>query len=132
MALKSGGSMAVTPYAMPCAAIHARTSLTLHPVTRWDNLTGAGNVPSFTLRQSVGALKGSGAGAPGRFGLCTSCDSRMNALSGRWSNDGIVGVDLCAGVLDAIGVLGDAIWGDISEYLLSEADMDWKHYPLPY
>lgn len=54
-------------------------------VTRWDNLTGFGNVPAFTIRHSVGALKGSGARRPGRLGLCTNCDSRMNALSGNRS-----------------------------------------------
>ena len=54
-----------------------------HAVTRADSLTGLGKEPAFTLRQRVGALKGSGAGVPGRLGLCTNCDSRMNALSGR-------------------------------------------------
>ena len=56
---------------------------------RSDSLTGLGNVPAFTLRQSVGAENGSGAGRPGRLGLCTKCDSRMNALSGNSSNEGI-------------------------------------------
>jgi hypothetical protein len=71
-----------SPYAMACAVIQARTSLTFQHVTLSDSLIGLGNVPAATLRHNVGALNGSGAGCSGRFGLCTSCDSRMNALSG--------------------------------------------------
>ena len=69
-------------YAATCAVIHARTVPTFQAVTRSDSLIGLGNVPAFTMRQSVGAEKGRGAGVSGRLGLCTSCDSRMNALSG--------------------------------------------------
>lgn len=47
---------------------------------------GLGNVPAFTLRQSVGAEKGRGAGALGRFGFCTIVDTRMYALSASASN----------------------------------------------
>ena len=66
-----------------------------------ESLTGAGNCPAATLRHSVVPEKGSGAGVFGRFRLCTSCDSRMNAPSGIRSNDGIgdvaaVGWGVCA------------------------------------
>ena len=56
-----------SPYAQDCAVIQARTAPTFQPVTRSDSLTGLGNVPAFTLRHKVGALKGSGAGVPGRL-----------------------------------------------------------------
>lgn len=72
----------------------------------------------LTMRQSVGALNGSGAGVPGRLGLCTSCASRMKALSGSASNDGIVEVGFCAGMLTAIGDLGDMGLCDISGVLV--------------
>ena len=65
-----------------CAVIQARTSPTLKAVTRSESLMGFGNVPAFTLRHSVGAEKGRGAGVSGLLGLCTSCASRMKALSG--------------------------------------------------
>ena len=88
-------------YTVACAVIQARTVPTFQAVTRWDNLTGAGNVPAFTLRHRVGAEKGSGAGVSGRFGLCTSCDSRMNALSGSASKtDGVIDVIFC----DTVGL----------------------------
>jgi hypothetical protein len=70
---------------MACAVIHARTSLTFQQVTLSDNLMGLGNVPADTLRHNVGALNGNGAGCSGLLGLRTSCDSRMNALSGNAS-----------------------------------------------
>jgi hypothetical protein len=79
------GRFTVQTFAV-CWLIQVRTSPTFHAVTLKDNRCGFGNVPAFTLRQRVGALKGSGAGAPGLLGLCTNCDSRMNALSGRASN----------------------------------------------
>ena len=82
-------------------------SPTFQAVTRSDNLTGLGNVPAFTLRHSVGAENGKGAGLSGCLGLWTSCVSRMNALSGRVSNDGIVGAGVCAGMAAASGVLAD-------------------------
>ena len=82
--------------------IHARTSLTLHAVTRWDSLVGLGNVPALTFRHNVAALKGRGTGVPILLGHCTSCHSRMNALSGRASNtDGVIARFLLAG-LDGI------------------------------
>jgi len=103
-----------TLYAVACAAIQARTVPTFQAVTRSDNLMGLGNVPFFTLRHSVGAENGKGAGLLGCLGLWTRCASRMYALSGRVSNDGIVGVVDCAGMLAAIGVLGLAGFSDIS------------------
>jgi hypothetical protein len=69
-----------------CWSIQALTSPTLQAVTRSDSRCGFGKVPAFTLRHRVGALKGRGAGVSGRLGLCTSCDSRMNALSDKESN----------------------------------------------
>jgi hypothetical protein len=66
-------------------------SPTRHAVTRFESFTGFGNVPSFTFLHSVGAEKGSGAGLSGHLGLCTNCDSRMKALSGSLSNEGIWG-----------------------------------------
>jgi len=59
-------------YTAACAAIHARTSPTFQHVTRIESLMGFGNMPLATMRQSVGAEKGRGAGVSGRFGLCTS------------------------------------------------------------
>ncbi len=89
---------------MACAVIQARTVPTFQAVTRSDNLMGAGNVPAFTLRHKVGAEKGRGAGVSGLLGLCTSWDSRMNALSGSASKtEWLIGV-FAAGMLDAIGV----------------------------
>ena len=72
---------------------------------RCDNLNGAGNVPAATLRHSVGPENGSGAARSGRLGLRTRCDSRIRALSGSVSNDGMVsaGFGACAGILAAIG-----------------------------
>jgi len=58
-----------TCYAIACAAIQARTVPTFQAVTRSDNLHGLGNVPAFTLRHSVGAENGNGAGVSGRLGL---------------------------------------------------------------
>ena len=72
-------------HAETCAVIQARTSPTVKAVTRSESLMGLGNVPAFTLRHSVGAEKGRGSGVSGRLGLCTSCASRMKALSGRAS-----------------------------------------------
>jgi hypothetical protein len=109
-----------TAYAMACAVIHARTVPTFQAVTRSDNFTGLGNVPAFTLRQRVGALNGNGAGWSGRLGLCTSCDSRINALSGSASKIELWMIAFDAGMLDAIGVLGAVGLRDISGYLLSE------------
>lgn len=88
------------------ALIQARTSPTFHAVTRWDNLYGGGKVAAFTLRHKVGAENGSGAGVEGRLWLCTSCASRMNALSGSKSNDGITATGWAgaAAVLAATGV----------------------------
>lgn len=93
-------------------AIQARTAPTFQAVTLTESLMGFGKVPSFTLRQRVGALKGKGAGVLGRLGLWTSWDSRMNALSGKTSNtEGLRDIfsgkrlDALAG-LDAMG-LGD-------------------------
>jgi hypothetical protein len=70
------------------ASRKVRTSDTRHAVTRCDNLTGLGKVPSATFRQSVAALNGRGAGNAGRLGLQTNCDSRTNALSGNASKAG--------------------------------------------
>jgi hypothetical protein len=89
-----------TSYAIACAVIQARTVPTLKAVTRWDNFTGLGNVPAFTLRHKVGALNGTTAALPAvaRFGplplalffsACSavtggdpmSCDTRTYALS---------------------------------------------------
>lgn len=67
-----------------------RTSTTRHAVMRSDNFNGLGKVPAATLRHSVGALNGKGAAMLGRLGLCTSCASRINALSGSSSNSRIV------------------------------------------
>lgn len=44
--------------AFSTSAIQARTSSTFHAVTPADSFTGAGNVPAFTLRQSVAAENG--------------------------------------------------------------------------
>ncbi len=119
------------PAALVCAAIQARTAPTCQAVTRSDNLMGLGNVPAFTLRHSVGALKGRGAGVSGRDGLWTSWDSRMNALSDSASNiEGLMGA-FCAGMLDAIGVLAGAGLGDISVLLLSQSDMECMHHSHP-
>lgn len=73
---------------------------------RSDNFNGFGKVPAFTLRHSVGPLKGKGAGHSGRFELCTSWDSRMNALSGSVSNEGMpaIGLLVSAGMIVAMGV----------------------------
>ena len=81
---------------------------TFQAVTRSESLIGLGNVPAFTLRHSVGAEKGKGAGVSGLLGLCTSWDSRMNALSGSASKTDWWMVDFCAWMLDAMGVLGVA------------------------
>lgn len=105
---------------MACAAAHARISPTFQAVTRSDSFTGLGNVPAFTFRHSVGAENGKGAGLSGCLGLWTNCASRMNALSGRVSNEGIIGAGGCAGMLDAIGVLMAKGFGDIAGYLLKE------------
>jgi hypothetical protein len=90
-----------------CALIHSRTAPTFHAVTRSDNLNGLGKVPAATIRHSVGAENGNGAGVVGRLGLWTSCASRMNALSGIKSNDGItaMGFCCCTGMVAAITVL---------------------------
>ena len=90
-----------------CALIHSRTAPTFHAVTLTDNLNGLGKVPAATMRQSVGAENGNGAGVVGRLGLWTSCASRMNAPSGIKSNDGITAGDLgcCAGMGAAIADL---------------------------
>ena len=95
-----------TSYAWLCAVIQARTAPTFQQVTRSDNLMGLGNLPAATSRHNVGAENGRGAGVVGRLGLWTSCASRMNALSGRVSNDGISAASLmdCAGMLADIGV----------------------------
>jgi hypothetical protein len=89
-----------------CAVIQARTAPTFQAVTRSESFDGLGNVPAFTLRQRVGALKGNGAGVDGRLGLCTSCASRMKALSGRASNEGIAAAErwTCNVVIAVIGV----------------------------
>lgn len=109
-----------------CALIHARTSATRQAVMRCENLTGAGKVLFLTLRHSVGALKGSGTARHGRLGLCTRCASRMKALSGSVSNDGMVsaGLGACAGILAAIGfcfaLLGcDMVRPHVNEGLIS-------------
>lgn len=75
---------------------------------------GLGKVPAFTLRHSVGAEKGKGAGVSGLLGLCTSCASRMKALSGRASKTDWWMVVFCAGMLAAIGGLRPVGWGDIA------------------
>lgn len=66
---------------------------------RSDSLIGFGKVPALTLRQSVGAENGNGVGRSGRFGLCTRCDSRIKALSGSVSNDGITDVAVGGGAV---------------------------------
>jgi hypothetical protein len=104
---------------MACDAIQARTSLTFQQVTRCESLNGCGNVPALTLRQRVGAENGKSAGRPGRFGLCTSCDSRMNALSAKSSNDGITLLDLDGGELACEASCFDLCVRDIFGYLLS-------------
>ena len=91
------------------ALIHARTSPTFHAVTRWDNLYGGGKVAAFTLRHKVGAENGSGAGVEGRLWLCTSCASRMNALSGSKSNDGITATSW-AGAAAMLTATGGMLW----------------------
>ena len=97
--------MAVHPAV--CALIHSRTAPTFHAVTRSDNLNGLGKVPAATIRHSVGAENGNGAGVAGRLGLWTSCASRMKALSGIKSNDGItaMGFSGCTGMVTAFAVL---------------------------
>ena len=87
------------------AVFIARHSPTIQAETLCDSFTGFGQVPFFTRRQSVGALNGKGAGVSGLFGLCTNCASRMNALSARASNEGMIDADLCAGMVDATSVL---------------------------
>ena len=62
------------------------TSETLHAVTLVESFTGLGKVPAATLRHNVAALNGRGAAYWGRLGSSTSCDSRINALSGSSSN----------------------------------------------
>jgi hypothetical protein len=115
-----------------CALIHSRTAPTLHAVTLADNLYGFGKVPAATLRQSVGALNGRGAGMVGRLGLWTSCASRMNALSGITSNDGVAAVGF--GCFTGIGaaIAGDKILGlcDISWRLLNPPDTNNMHDQL--
>jgi hypothetical protein len=110
----------IAPYTDACAVIHARTSPTFQQVTLSDNLIGLGNVPAATLRHSVGALKGSGAGWSGRLGLLTSCDSRIKPLAGKSSKSKKRVMPFVGGLLDAIGVLGLLGLCDISGYLLSE------------
>lgn len=95
-------------------------SPTFQAVTRSDSLTGFGKVPAFTLRQSVGAENGRGAGLLGCLGLWTSCASRMKAPSGRASNDGMIAAGFSAGMLAAIGVLLAVGFGDTVGLLLSE------------
>ena len=99
-------SRCATSYAWLCAVIQARTAPTFQQVTRSDSLMGLGNLPAATSRHNVGAENGRGAGVVGRLGLWTSCASRMKALSGRVSNDGIAAAGLwaCAGMVAAIGV----------------------------
>ena len=94
-------------YRAVCALIQSRTSPTRQAVTLSANLNGFGNVPAATLRHNMGAEKGSGAGVSGRFGLCTSRDLRMNALAGSASKTDRWMVACCAGMLWAIGVLGN-------------------------
>lgn len=98
--------------------IQARTSPTFQAVTLSDKRCGLGNVPAFTFRQRVGALNGRGTGVLGRFGLCTSCASRMNALSGSASKTdrvmdfaGLPGIFELAEAIGLCTVLG---WNDIS------------------
>jgi hypothetical protein len=105
---------------MACAVIHARTVPTFQAVTRSESLIGLGNVPAFTLRHSVGALNGRGAGVSGLLGLCTSCDSRINALSGSASKTEWLIDVLAVGMLDEIGALGVVGLLDILGYLMSE------------
>lgn len=102
--------------------IQLRTSPTFQHVTRSDNLMGLGKVPAFTLRHSVGAENGRGAGVVGRLGLWTSCASRMKALSGRVSNDGIstAGLMGCAGMLVDTGVCFAVGLYDIGSLRVSE------------
>ncbi len=119
------------PYAAACAVIHSRTCETFQAVTLADNLQGAGNLPAFTMRQSVGAENGNGATAlSGFFGLRTSCDSRSHALSGSASNTDCVAVLVVATGASAVGLVGalltvvvglrfSVMVGDISGYLLS-------------
>jgi len=64
--------MAATSYAAAWTAIHSRTALHLHAVTRADSLTGAGNVPARTMRHKVAAENGNGAVLFGRLGLRTN------------------------------------------------------------
>jgi hypothetical protein len=52
---------------MACDAIQERTAPTCQQVTRSESLIGFGNVPAFTLRQSVFPLNGSGTGVSGRL-----------------------------------------------------------------
>jgi hypothetical protein len=90
---------------MACAVIQARTCPACQAVTRALNLVGLGNLPSFTMRHSVGAENGNGAMAEsGFFALRTSCASRSQAESGSRSNTAVVGAVVAAGKA-AVGLM---------------------------
>lgn len=78
-------------------------------------------MPAFTLRHKVGPEKGRGTGVSGRLGLCTSCDSRMNALSGRASKTEVWMGALAAGITGATDFLMGVILGDTVGNSLKEA-----------
>ena len=104
---------------------------TFHAVTRSDNLTGFGNVPPFTLRHSVGALKGSGAGLSGRLELWTNCDSRMKALSGNSSKHGIAA--MCrAGASAGVVVCVCCLPGLVTRFDLGISVTPLRHSKQPW
>ena len=88
---------AAFPESVAQASIHWRTWRTSHAVTRGDSLTGAGKVPSLTLRHSVALLKGTMAGI--------SCACLINPTSG--SDWGKLGDDM------RVTPCGDAAWNRV-------------------
>lgn len=66
---------------------------------RWGALRAGILGETGVLRVEVGAENGSGTAAPGLLGLGTNCASRINALSGRASNEGITAVAVGAGAV---------------------------------
>ena len=113
--------MVFVPYAMACAVIQARTCPACQAVTRALNLVGLGNLPSFTMRHSVGAENGKGAMAEsGFFALRTSCASRSHAESGSRSNTAVVGAVVAVGNVAVGLVLNRVMLGVISGFLVKE------------
>ena len=103
--------MVCAPYAVACAVIQARTCPACQAVTLALNLVGFGNLPSFTIRHSVGAENGRGAIALSvLLGLRTNCASRSHAESGSRSNTACVGA-VCAVGAVALGLVVLAVLG---------------------